>query len=80
MKKMDEALKNIDCYIEISWSNNWSTNVTGHPIVVVPCGFFRNGMPLSITFVGKLFQEAKLLAVAKVYQDGTDFHLRHPKL
>jgi Asp-tRNA(Asn)/Glu-tRNA(Gln) amidotransferase A subunit family amidase len=38
------------------------------------------GTPVSLTFLGKLYGEAKLLAVAKAYQDGTDFHLKHPKL
>jgi Asp-tRNA(Asn)/Glu-tRNA(Gln) amidotransferase A subunit family amidase len=38
------------------------------------------GTPLSLTFLGQLFGEAKLLAVAKAYQDATDFHLKHPKL
>ncbi len=38
------------------------------------------GTPLSLTFLGKLYGEAKMLALAKAYQDATDFHLRHPKL
>jgi len=38
------------------------------------------GTPLSLTFLGQLFGESKLLAVAKAYQDATDFHLKHPKL
>jgi len=80
IQKMDEALKDIDVYVEITWSNNWSTNVTGHPIVVVPCGFISENRPTSITFVGKLFQEAQLLAVAKAFQDATDYHLQHPTL
>ncbi len=38
------------------------------------------GTPLSLTFLGQLYGEAKLLAVAKAYQDATEFHLQHPKL
>jgi Asp-tRNA(Asn)/Glu-tRNA(Gln) amidotransferase A subunit family amidase len=38
------------------------------------------GTPLSLTFLGQLYGEARLLAVAKAYQDATDFHLQHPKL
>jgi Asp-tRNA(Asn)/Glu-tRNA(Gln) amidotransferase A subunit family amidase len=38
------------------------------------------GTPLSLTFLGQLYGESKLLAVAKAYQDATDFHLKHPKL
>lgn len=80
IQKMHEALADVDVYIEITWSNNWSTNVTGHPIVVLPCGFFDSGRPFSITFVGKPFQEDKLLAVAKAFQDSTKFHLKHPQM
>jgi len=78
IQKMDEIMKDVDVYIEMTWSTNWSTNVTGLPIVVVPCGFHRNGQPTSVTFVGKHFQEAKLMAVAKAFQDATDYHLKHP--
>ena len=78
IQKMNEIMENIDVYIEMTWSTNWSTNVTGLPIVVVPCGFQRNGQPTSVTFVGKPYQEAKLLAVAKAFQDATDYHLKHP--
>jgi Asp-tRNA(Asn)/Glu-tRNA(Gln) amidotransferase A subunit family amidase len=38
------------------------------------------GTPVSLTFLGQLYGEAKLLAFAKAYQDATDFHLQHPKL
>ncbi|MDP9263405.1 MAG: amidase, partial [Acidobacteriota bacterium] len=38
------------------------------------------GTPASLTFLGQLYGEAKLLAVAKAYQDATGFHLQHPKL
>jgi len=37
------------------------------------------GTPTSLTFLGGLFGEAKLLAFAKAYQDATGFHLKHPK-
>jgi Asp-tRNA(Asn)/Glu-tRNA(Gln) amidotransferase A subunit family amidase len=55
-------------------------NLTGNPSVVVPNGFTQRGKPTSICFIGKLFGEAEILAVAKQYQDATDFHKRHPKL
>ncbi|HKV91489.1 MAG TPA: amidase [Candidatus Angelobacter sp.] len=38
------------------------------------------GTPLSLTFLGQLYGEAKVLALAKAYQDATNFHLQHPKL
>jgi Asp-tRNA(Asn)/Glu-tRNA(Gln) amidotransferase A subunit family amidase len=56
------------------------SNLTGNPSVVVPNGFSTNNTPTSICFIGKLFGEAELLAVAKKYQDATDFHRKHPVL
>jgi Asp-tRNA(Asn)/Glu-tRNA(Gln) amidotransferase A subunit family amidase len=45
---------------------------------------FRNaggpGTPASLTFLGSLYGEAKLLAFARAYQEATGFHLQHPKL
>jgi Asp-tRNA(Asn)/Glu-tRNA(Gln) amidotransferase A subunit family amidase len=38
------------------------------------------GTPLSLTFLGQLYGEAKMLSLAKAYQDATDFHHKHPPL
>jgi len=38
------------------------------------------GTPTSLTFLGKLYGEAELLAFARAYQDATGFHLLHPRL
>jgi Asp-tRNA(Asn)/Glu-tRNA(Gln) amidotransferase A subunit family amidase len=38
------------------------------------------GTTVSLTFLGQLYGEAKLIAMANAYQDHTDFHLQHPKL
>src|SRR5215813_3658798 len=38
------------------------------------------GTPVSLTFLGQLYGEARMLALARAYQDATNFHLRHPKL
>ncbi len=80
--QMAEKMKNIDVYLSPSWGspNLALTNLTGHPCVVLPNGFTKAGTPTSITFVGQLYGEAKLLAAAKAYQDATEFHTKHPKL
>jgi Asp-tRNA(Asn)/Glu-tRNA(Gln) amidotransferase A subunit family amidase len=82
MKQMTEIFKDIDVYISPTFGGNnlLLTNLTGHPSVVVPNGFDEKSHPTSITFIGNLFEEAKTLAAAKVYQDATGFHLKHPKL
>jgi Asp-tRNA(Asn)/Glu-tRNA(Gln) amidotransferase A subunit family amidase len=38
------------------------------------------GTPLSLTFLGQLYGEAKMLALARAYQEATDFHRKHPRL
>ena len=38
------------------------------------------GTPVSITFLGPLYGEEKMLAFGRAYQDETKFHLQHPKL
>jgi Asp-tRNA(Asn)/Glu-tRNA(Gln) amidotransferase A subunit family amidase len=74
-------MKDLDVYLSPAFAskNLTMTNLTGHPCVVLPNGFRKEGRPTSITFMGKLFGEGKLLQVAKIYQDATDFHLKHPK-
>jgi Asp-tRNA(Asn)/Glu-tRNA(Gln) amidotransferase A subunit family amidase len=54
------------------------TNLTGNPSVTLPNGFDKAGMPTSITFIGKHFGEANLLAFAKKYQENTKFNQHHP--
>ena len=82
MQDMAEVMAEIDVYVVPSFggSNLLMTNLTGHPCVVLPNGFTSKGTPTSISFIGRLFGEAETLAVAKAYQDATDFHLRRPAL
>jgi Asp-tRNA(Asn)/Glu-tRNA(Gln) amidotransferase A subunit family amidase len=73
--------KEIDIYLSPSaGTNSLLTNLTGHPVVVVPCGFDHSGHPLSISFIGNLFEEGKTLRLAKAYQSATSHHLKHPDL
>jgi len=82
IKRMAELMADIDLYLSPTFEgdNLLLTNLTGHPCVVVPNGFNEEGEPTSITFIGRLYDEATLLAVAKTYQDATDFHTKHPPL
>ena len=38
------------------------------------------GTPASLTFLGNLYGEAKLLALARAYQEATGFHKQYPKI
>ncbi len=80
--EMQKLMSTIDLYVAPSWEgdNNLLTNLTGHPCVVIPNGFSKDGTPTSITFIGHLFDEGRIIATAKLYQDATDFHLKHPEM
>jgi Asp-tRNA(Asn)/Glu-tRNA(Gln) amidotransferase A subunit family amidase len=82
MQKMAERMKGIDVFLSPTYGGDTLlvTNLTGHPTVVVPNGFDDKGSPTSISFIGNLFAEEKVLLVAKAYQDATKFHLQHPSL
>jgi len=82
MEASNRALNDVDVLVSPTSGNSTLllTNLTGHPCAVLPNGFRENGTPVSITFIGRLFGEASLLAVAKAYQEATDFHTRHPPL
>lgn len=82
IQEMAELMDDIDLYIAPSWNgdNLLLTNLTGHPSVVVPNGFSKDGTPTSITFIGRLFEEGKIISAAKAFQDVTKHHLKHPKL
>jgi len=55
-----------------------ATSLTGHPSVAVPNGFDDDGTPTGIQFIGQLYGESNALQLAKLFQDSTGTHLRHP--
>jgi len=82
IQEMEKTVADIDVYVAPSFGgdNLLLTNLTGHPCVVLPNGFDEGGSPVSISFIGRLFREGTLLAVAKAYQDATGFHEMHPAM
>ena len=55
-------------------------NGAGLPAVCVPNGFGVRGLPTSIQFMGRAWEENTVLAGARAYQSLTDWHTRHPKV
>jgi Asp-tRNA(Asn)/Glu-tRNA(Gln) amidotransferase A subunit family amidase len=82
IRAWDELMKKVDVIVTPTGAANLpqlvATNLTGHPAVIIPNGFRDDGTPVSLTFLGGLFEEAKVLAVANAYQRATGFHLVHP--
>lgn len=54
-------------------------NLLGLPAVVVPCGVSADGMPVSIQIVGRAFDDATVLRVARAYERATEWHTRRPQ-
>jgi len=79
-QKMFELFKSIDLYVVPSfWGDNLlRTNLTGHPCVVIPNGFNEKGSPTSISFIGDLYRDGEVVAVAHAYQRGTSWHKNYP--
>ena len=81
MQEMEEVMSQVDLYV--GGNDLLLTNLTGHPTLVLPNGFQKRGdteMPASLTFTGRLYGEAELLAVGHAYQQATGFHLRRPPM
>jgi aspartyl-tRNA(Asn)/glutamyl-tRNA(Gln) amidotransferase subunit A len=55
-------------------------NGYGLPVVSLPCGFSKSGMPIGLQICGPRFAEARVLALAHAYQQATDWHTRTPPL
>jgi aspartyl-tRNA(Asn)/glutamyl-tRNA(Gln) amidotransferase subunit A len=56
----------------------WDT--VGNPVLAAPMGFTGEGMPLSLQFAGRAFDEAGILHAADAFQQATDWHRRVPPL
>jgi len=59
-------------------SNTAPFNVFGLPTITVPCGFTRLGLPIGLQISGPHFQEGRVLALARAYEQATPWHDRHP--
>lgn len=84
MQKVNEVVNQFDviiCPTRGSGNQTAITNLTGHPVVVVPTGFDKRfNTPTSITFIGKLYDEATILSAAKAYQNATGWDETHPTM
>ncbi len=66
--------------IESTYSRQARTpfNVTGHPAIAMMAGLSASGLPLSVQFVGRYFDEATVLRVAKAWELIGGWQQRHP--
>jgi len=55
-------------------------NLAGLPGLSMPAGFTQNGLPIGLQIIGKAFDEATILKVAKAYEAATPWRERKPEL
>jgi aspartyl-tRNA(Asn)/glutamyl-tRNA(Gln) amidotransferase subunit A len=55
-----------------------AVNLAGIPGISIPCGFSGKGLPIGLQILTPNFTEEKLLRIAQMYEDITDWHARTP--
>lgn len=55
-------------------------NLTGHPALAMMSGLSAKGLPLSVQFAARAFDDATLLRVAAAYERAAPWHQRRPPL
>ncbi len=55
-------------------------DMTGSPALTLPAGFTAENTPVAFQFVGRHFDEARIVQAGHAFQQATDWHRRHPQL
>ena len=55
-------------------------NLWGAPALSIPCGATPEGLPIGLQLIGFEGREEKLLQVAQIYEQATEWQARRPKL
>jgi len=77
IQDMSILMNTVDVWVasDVDDATLFISDLTGQPCVVIP-----HGGGTSLSFVGRLYDEATILALAKAYQDATLYHLSKPPL
>jgi aspartyl-tRNA(Asn)/glutamyl-tRNA(Gln) amidotransferase subunit A len=55
-------------------------NVTGHPVLAVPCGLTTGGLPVGLQIIGRHFDEGTILRIGRAVEAGNPLGGRWPPL
>ncbi|NVJ87170.1 MAG: amidase [Algoriphagus sp.] len=82
IQEMHDLMKEYDVIVTPSYGGQQLqiTNLTGHPALCLPNGFNGGGSPTSITLLGNLFEEDKLVLLGNYIQKNTDWQAKRPPL
>lgn len=80
--RFEEQLGDVDVLVagERGGHTLFITNLTGHPQVLVPDGVDDRGAAQSVSFIGRLYEDDTLLAVARKFQAAGGAHRLRPDL
>jgi Asp-tRNA(Asn)/Glu-tRNA(Gln) amidotransferase A subunit family amidase len=79
VEKFEKFMADWDVIVIPSNALLTTTNLTGNPQVVLKCGF-TGGLPRSVGFLGKIYDEGSPLRVALAYERATEWHKKNPDL
>jgi Asp-tRNA(Asn)/Glu-tRNA(Gln) amidotransferase A subunit family amidase len=82
IQEMHELMKEYDVIVTPSYGGQQLqiTNLTGHPALCMPNGFNQGGSPTSITLLGNVFEEDKLVLLGDYIQRKTDWQAKRPPM
>ena len=81
LHEMNRIADDFDLFVTPAFAggNLLTTNLTGHPSISVPNGINEDGIPVSITFTGNLFDEGELMSVISAWQRQSDYEQLRPE-
>ena len=56
------------------------SSLCGLPALSVPCGFSGQNLPYGLQFIARATNDHAVIAAARLYQNHTDWHKRHPQI
>ena len=59
---------------------NCPFNLSGQPVLTIPCGFTDDGLPIGMQIAARPLREPVMLRLAAAYEASTTWHLRRPML
>ena len=55
-------------------------NLTGLPVLSLPCGFTKEGLPIGLQIISRAWGESKVLNIGHAFEQATEWHKRLPIL
>jgi amidase len=55
-------------------------SLSGNPTISLPCGFSREGLPISLQIIGRHDEESLLLRAGYAYEEATEWHKKLPTI